>query len=459
VEGDPDGRFLSLLLPLRVGFGGLSAPARERLLRQLAPALGGWSGPRSSLAVLEHSPATLLAMARAERAARAALVDLALPEPLVWSEDATAAPQRAPAPVEGIPPLERWRMVLAQQRRRLSPMARRLMRGVDGALPRGEGGGDLGGDEPSFPTAREWAEELSALFGERVREEVLGRAAAAGLPAAALELDPEQVRPSVELLAAVLQLRGGMPEADRARLRALARRITEQLVEALAVRAQPALSGLLSQRRTRHRTDRVDLPGVIRSNLHTARQSEDGTWRLAPERVLFRRRSRRSMDWRVILVVDTSGSMEASVIYAAMMAAIIGGLPAVEVSFLAFSTEVIDLSAHCDDPLALLLEVQVGGGTDIGKALAYARRLVRTPSRTLVVVVSDFEEGGRPGRLVHEVRSLTGAGVTCLGLAALDDRAAPRYSVPIAEMVKEAGMPVAALSPLELARWVAEQLR
>jgi hypothetical protein len=458
VEGDPDGRFLSLLLPLRVGFGGLSAPARERLLRQLAPALGGWSGPRSSLAVLDHSPATLLAMARAERAARSALVDLALPEPLVWSEDATAAPQRAPAPVEGIPPLERWRMVLAQQRRRLSPMARRLMRGVDGALPRGEGG-DLGGDEPSFPTAREWAEELSALFGERVREEVLGRAAAAGLPAAALELDPEQVRPSVELLAAVLQLRGGMPEADRARLRALARRITEQLVEALAVRAQPALSGLLSQRRTRHRTDRVDLPGVIRSNLHTARQSEDGTWRLAPERVLFRRRSRRSMDWRVILVVDTSGSMEASVIYAAMMAAIIGGLPAVEVSFLAFSTEVIDLSAHCDDPLALLLEVQVGGGTDIGKALAYARRLVRTPSRTLVVVVSDFEEGGRPGRLVHEVRSLTGAGVKCLGLAALDDRAAPRYSVPIAEMVKEAGMPVAALSPLELARWVAEQLR
>ncbi|MBL8614860.1 MAG: VWA domain-containing protein [Deltaproteobacteria bacterium] len=460
VEGEPDPQFLRLLLPLRVGFGGLSAPARERLLRQLAPALGGWAGPRSALGLLEHSPETLLAMARAELAAQGALTALGLPAPLAWSEDATAAPERAPAPVGGIPPIERWRMVLAQQRRRLSPMARRLMRGIDGALPRGEGnGGDLGGDEPSFPTAREWGEELNALFGERVREEVLGRAAAAGLPAAALELDPEQVRPSVELLAAVLQLRGGMPEADRARLRALARRITEQLVEALAVRAQPALSGLLSPRRTRHRTDRVDLPGVIRSNLHTARQAEDGTWRLAPERVLYRRRSRRSMDWRVILVVDTSGSMEASVIYAAMMAAIIGGLPAVEVNFLAFSTEVIDLSAHCDDPLALLLEVHVGGGTDIGKALAYARRLVRTPSRTLVVVVSDFEEGGRPGRLVHEVRSLTGAGVTCLGLAALDDRAVPRYSVPIAEMVKEAGMPVAALSPLELARWVAEQLR
>jgi hypothetical protein len=57
------------------------------------------------------------------------------------------------------------------------------------------------------------------------------------------------------------------------------------------------------------------------------------------------------------------------------------------------------------------------------------------------------------------VRALVEAGVTCLGLAALDDRGAPRYAVPIAEQVAAAGMPIAALTPLELARWIGDKIR
>ena len=130
-----------------------------------------------------------------------------------------------------------------------------------------------------------------------------------------------------------------------------------------------------------------------------------------------------------------------------------------DVRFLAFSTEIIDLSEHVSDPLALLLEVEVGGGTHIAKALRYARSLVTVPQRTIVLVLSDFEEGYSVEGLVGEVRSLVEAGVTCLGLAALDDRGAPRYAVPIAEQVAGAGMPIAALTPLELARWVGDQIR
>jgi len=51
------------------------------------------------------------------------------------------------------------------------------------------------------------------------------------------------------------------------------------------------------------------------------------------------------------------------------------------------------------------------------------------------------------------------AGVTLLGLAALDEQARPRYDTAMAAKVAAAGMPVAALSPLELARWVGEKLR
>jgi hypothetical protein len=73
--------------------------------------------------------------------------------------------------------------------------------------------------------------------------------------------------------------------------------------------------------------------------------------------------------------------------------------------------------------------------------------------------VSDFEEGFAVENLIAEVRALVEAGVTCLGLAALDDRGAPRYAIPIAEQVAAAGMPIAALTPLELARWVGDKIR
>ncbi len=165
------------------------------------------------------------------------------------------------------------------------------------------------------------------------------------------------------------------------------------------------------------------------------------------------------MDWRVVLVVDVSGSMEPSVIYSAMMAAILSRIPWVEVNFVAFNTEVIDLSGHVDDPLGLLLEVSVGGGTHIARALRYATELATVPARTLVICLSDFEEGFAVAGLVKAVRALVESGATPLGLASLDDSGAPRYSKAIAELVVGAGMPVAALSPLELARWVGEQIR
>src|SRR5690606_22558864 len=139
--------------------------------------------------------------------------------------------------------------------------------------------------------------------------------------------------------------------------------------------------------------------------------------------------------------------------------AILSAVPWIDVRFVAFSDEVVDLSEHAGDPLALLLEISIGGGTHLASALRHARGLVQVPRRTLAIVVSDFEEGHAVEALLGEVRHLVEAGVTCLGLAALDDRGAPRYAVPIAEQVSAAGMPVAALTPLELARWIGDKIR
>lgn len=292
-----------------------------------------------------------------------------------------------------------------------------------------------------------------------MREEVLADAADAGRSDVLSQLDPSTVRPSVELLGSVLALAGGMPETQLARLRPLVRRLVDELAKELATRLRPALSGLATPRPTRRPGGRLDLARTLRANLAHTRRLDDGRVVVVPERPVFGTRAHREADWRLILVVDVSGSMEASVIWSALTAAVLGGVPTLSTHFLAFSTQVVDLTDRVDDPLSLLLEVRVGGGTHIAAGLAHARSLITVPSRTLVVVVSDFEEGAPIGGLLGEVRALAASGAHLLGCAALDDAGAPRYSVPVARQLVAAGMPVAALSPLALARWVGDRLR
>jgi Mg-chelatase subunit ChlD len=351
---------------------------------------------------------------------------------------------------------------LGVERERLSPSAQPAAAALDELYGEGHGEGSnsrLGGSGPSALSVREWATELEALFGARVREQVLGRAAGRGRSDVLLALSPETVTPSVELLRQLLQLKGGLSEARLRRLRALAQVIVDSLVRELSTRLRPALVGSVTPRPTRRKSGPLDLRRTVARNLRTIRFRDDGTPQLAPDRLIFRSRARRSFDWRIILVVDASGSMEPSVIYSALMATILSRLPAVTTHFVAFSTDVVDLSERVEDPLGLLLEVVVGGGTDIARGLRYARQLVSVPSRTLVVLVSDFEEGGSLPALLAEVRTIVESGARALGLAALDDRGAPRYSRAVAEQVAAAGMPVAALTPLELAAWVGEHLR
>lgn len=488
-----DQGFLDRLPALRGGFDTLTPAGRDRLLDTVTERLGD----RLDLS-LGASPALLALWTAADRAGRAAVDSLRLTtgstsvgpaegsagttvlrttaDTVVTEAGKTGKSAEAGVPAPEAPgllhltPTDRWRLLLGRESEKLPQSARRYAHALDElyGTGRGEGASDLGreggrgragGQDTSFPTAREWAEELDALFGADVREEVLARAADQGRTDVLAELDPKAVRPSVDLLTSVLSLAGGMPEQQLARLRPLVRRLVDELAKELATRMRPALTGLATPRPTRRPGGRLDLPRTLRANLAHTRRTADGRTVVVPERPVFSTRSRKEADWRLILVVDVSGSMEASVIWSALTAAVLGGVPTLSTHFLAFSTDVIDLTDRVDDPLSLLLEVRVGGGTHIAAGLAHARSLVTVPSRTLVVVVSDFEEGYPLGGLLGEVRALAGSGVHLMGCAALDDTGTPRYSVPVAQQLVAAGMPVAALSPLALARWVGDRLR
>ncbi|MBA2662622.1 MAG: VWA domain-containing protein [Bradymonadaceae bacterium] len=480
--------FLRRLPALRDGFDVLSPAARSRFLTTLDDAFPASLDPRghTHAFTLADAPELLAMWASANLAGQQALAHLgtiALAQTAASTAPIGAAPIGARHPHKSntsngnsqspLPPdlpheitsLERWRLILGREREKLSGRAAGAARALDELYGQGQGegshgglGGDGGGQEQSYPTTRAWADDLEELFGAPVRDEVLGKAVELGRSAAALELDAENVTPSVELLERVLALKGSLSEGQMARLRKLIDRIVRELVKALATRVKPALTGVLSPRTTRRKGGPVDLKRTIEANLKTTRPKEGGGFEIVPEKVYFKTRNRPATDWHIVLVVDVSGSMEASTIYCAMMAAIFFHLPAVSVSFLAFNTEVIDLSERVDDPLSLLLEVQVGGGTHIARGLRYAREITKVPARTLVVLVSDFEEGYEVSGLIQEVRTLVESGVKALGVASLDDAGKPRFNRAIAEMVAGAGMPVAALTPLELARWVGEQM-
>ncbi|MFE9096821.1 DUF5682 family protein [Streptomyces sp. NPDC007264] len=507
IESLDDRSFLDRLPALRAGFDVLSPAARSRMLAAVEDRTGAAVG---TLPDPVAAPGSLALTAAADLAGREALAAAGWAVPVAGTdrpataagtdgpaaaagrapapgrdarptapadrEPAAAAPRApgpaaplartAPAGPRGLAPGERWRLLLGRARE-LTGRAGRIASALDelygsgrGEGSRGqEGVGAGGGGEPPYPDVRSWSRELAALFGPGVREEVLAAAADAGRADALLEMDPAAARPSVELLRTVLSYAGGMPEQQLARLRPLVARLVRELTDTLAARLRPALTGPARPRPSRRPGGPLDLARTVRANLATARRDPGtGAVTVLPERPVFRTRSRKAADWRLVLVVDVSGSMEASTIWAALTASVVAGVPALSTHFVAFSTEVIDLTDQVDDPLGLLLEVRVGGGTSIARGLRHARSLVTVPSRTLVVVISDFEEGGPVGPLLGEVRALVDAGCHVLGCASLDDRGRPRYSAGVAGRLVAAGMPVAALSPLELARWVGERM-
>ncbi|GLY06954.1 DUF5682 family protein [Actinoplanes sp. NBRC 101535] len=457
VERMADDDFVRRLPGLRDGFDVLSPADRDRLLATVRERHGGFEDR------LVADPVVLAGWLAADRAGMAAVRALGLvPEggvvsPLTAAGDVVAAGD--------LSAVQRWRLLLGREKEQLSGGQQRLATALDELYGTGRGEGSHtvdrggGGTEAPYPRVRDWLTDLEALFGSDVRDEVIARAAERGRVDAILAADPERVRPSVDLLHAVLSLAGGLPEARLAKLRPLVARLTRDLTRQLARRIRPALTGIGTPRTTRRRTARLDLAATVRRNLHTVRAGDDGRPRIVPERPVFRSPGRRSVDWQVILLVDVSGSMEESTIWAAMTASVLAGVPSLRTHFVTFSTEVVDLTDRVDDPLALLLGISVGGGTHIAAGMRYARQITLVPARTLVVTISDFEEGFPIGDLLGSVRALVDDGVNLLGCASLDDRGAPRYSTGVASQLVGAGMPVAALSPLELARWIGEKVR
>ncbi|MBX3232075.1 MAG: VWA domain-containing protein [Labilithrix sp.] len=317
-----------------------------------------------------------------------------------------------------------------------------------------------GGDGASQLTVPEWLDEVHRLFPretiERLERDAVERYQIHEIVTNAEVL--QRVEPSTTLLKAVLRTKHLMNAELLGLARDLAAKVIARLMEKLARKVRSAFTGARARRPSRVKLARAfDAKRTIKSNL---RRWDRARRRLGIDAPLFHSHTRRSCErWQVILLVDESGSMLGSVIHAAVTAACLWGLPGVKTHLCIFDTKVVDLTESVTDPVEVLMRVQLGGGTDIGKAVAYAASLVESPRRAIVAVVSDFYEGGDAEVLVARVRALAEQGVTVLGLAALDEEARPAYDKDLAQRLVNAGAHVGAMTPGELVDFVARAIQ
>lgn len=318
-----------------------------------------------------------------------------------------------------------------------------------------------GGREASALTTPEWINEVHRLFPQETIER-MERDAIERFGIEDVITNPEvlgRVQPNETLLKAVLRTKHLMNPEVLAMARKLVAEVVRQLMEALAKDLQQAFSGVLDRRRhTRLKFARnLDFRRTIQDNL---RRFDPKSRRMVVERLHFFARNQRSIQpWQIILLVDQSGSMLDSVIHSAVTAACLTGLPGIRTHLVAFDTAVVDLTQDAADPVELLMKVQLGGGTDIQKAVAYAGELIQHPARSIVVLISDFFEGASEALLINRVRELTAQKTLVLGLAALDSQAKPNYDRSMAARLVAAGAEVGAMTPGNLAAWLAEKIR
>ncbi|WP_097993535.1 vWA domain-containing protein [Streptomyces sp. f51] len=385
---------------------------------------------------------------------------------------ATATVSDAPPDAER---LRRWRMVLGAdsadstgctltgQDAAMDGALDALYGGGAGKKPNGRGnGGRSAGLGASAPSVARWLGDIRTYFPSSVVQ-VMQRDAIERLGLSALLLEPEMleaVEPDVHLVGTLLSLDKAMPETTKETARAVVRKVVEDLERRLESRTRATLTGALdrSARISRPRHRDIDWDRTIRANLKnyltlpapdaaTTAGSTGTTGTVVPERLVGYGRSSRSARKDIVLCVDQSGSMAASVVYASVFGAVLASMRTLSTRLVVFDTAVVDLTDQLDDPVDVLFGTQLGGGTDINRALAYCQSRITRPADTVVVLISDLYEGGIRDEMLKRVAAMKASGVQFVSLLALSDEGAPAYDHEHAAALGVLGAPAFACTP------------
>ena len=352
----------------------------------------------------------------------------------------------------------RWRLLLGEAAEEaLEPGLTADEQAMDRALaalydgdPEAEPGGPRrrGGLGSSAPSVARWLGDIRTYFPTPVVQ-VMQRDAIERLDLASMLLEPElldSVQPDVHLAATLVGLNAVMPETTRRTARLVVGAVVAEIERRIAEATRQAVTGAVNRaaRTSRPRPRDIDWGATIAANLqHYLPEHKT----VVPERLVGHARSSPAISRDVVVAVDQSGSMAESVVFAAVFAATLASIRSVRTSLVVFDTEVVDLTERLADPVDVLFGCQLGGGTDINRALAYCAGLVRRPEETVLVLISDLFEGGVAEQMLRRVAALQRDGVRVVVLLALSDSGAPSYDRDHAAALAALGVPAFACTP------------
>ena len=361
--------------------------------------------------------------------------------------------------------LRRWRLVLGDPAQDAYGSE---LRGEDvridqalTALYDADGANGLrGGSGASSPRVARWLGDIRQYFPASVVQ-VMQKDAFERLNLKSMLFQPEMleaVQPDVHLVATLMSLRGIIPAKTRDTARLVVRKVVDALMKKLEEPMRSAVTGALNraERNRRPRHAEIDWNRTIRANLRHWQKEYSS---IIPENLVGYGRKARRAQREVILCIDQSGSMAASVVYSSIFGAVMASLPAVKTHMVVFDTAVVDLTEQLSDPVEVLFGVQLGGGTDINRAVGYCQSLVRDPRNTIMVLISDLYEGGVEKNLLQRASELVQSGVQVITLLALSDEGAPAYDHQLAAKLAALGVPSFACSPDQFPALMAAAIR
>jgi Mg-chelatase subunit ChlD len=346
------------------------------------------------------------------------------------------------------PTIKRWRLILGSetQAELVCDLSKQDL-GVDKTLEALYNSNRKGGLGASSPNVARWLGDIREYFPSSIVK-IMQQDALKRLNLTALLTEPEMLEtivPDVHLVANLLTLGKVIPEKTKATARQVVKKVVDDLIQKLAAPTQQAMVGSLNRaaknRRPRHHE--INWHDTIRKNL---KHYQPDYQTIIPEvRIGYGRKRKALKD--IVLCIDQSGSMGTSVVYSGIFGAVMASIPAVQTKMVVFDTSVVDLTEELQDPVELLFGVQLGGGTDIHRALHYCQQLITRPLDTVLVLITDLYEGGNEASMRNIAAQLVHSGVQVITLLALNDEGAPSYDHRNAEHFAALGIPVFACTP------------
>jgi len=307
---------------------------------------------------------------------------------------------------------------------------------------------DRGGLGGSAPRVAKWLGDIRTYFPTSVVQ-VMQADAMDRLGLRHLLLEPEMldsVEPDISMVTTLMGLGAAIPESSRQTARQIVRSVTDDLEKRLAAKTRQAISGAVdrSARTRRPKPADIDWNRTIAANLGNY-LPEHRT--IVPERLVGHARRTSHVERDIVLCIDQSGSMASSIVYSSVFGAVMASVRSVDTRLVVFDTAVVDLTEDLDDPVDLLFGVQLGGGTDINRAIAYCQDHITRPTDTIFVLISDLYEGGIEDEMLRRAREMVDQGVTVIALLALSDDGAPSYDAEHAAALGALGVPAFACTP------------